>query len=470
MRSPRWAGVATAPEYEVGTDLLLLARDNRLFDVGLVVGAQVKTGPSVFAEEERDESGSVIGWWFRDRDREHVDYWLTHALPHLIVLHDPRSGRSYWEHVTAELVVSTGQGAKVFVPQRNIVDVEHRHALLDVAATARPRPAWEGSAWTGAGSIAPADLLRHALVVPRLVAPHRNAGTGEAVNAEQIVALLVEGRLHEIDRFAEIHPQVLTLAEAAHSREWMWRFVAALGVRVTTDAVDQLLPFVKDAPNPNCRAAVTVVAAAALLEMAQPDDAIELIQEILNRDDNSPVDHAWLMAQHARACLEVGRIEDACAQAAQVQQIRLTHADDLTATAIAGAAALLLFTASDWGSGNLQDAVVGQDTTAVWWRSQRVASGSSAVINREFTRWSRYSSTVFSAEDVANNRLFTAALLASHLGDHSEWCRLDSLSGRNWCAHTTVSGPRAIGSAPQPHPAWPGSSSTVPTTHSPSPR
>ena len=426
-------GVATAPDDDVGTDLLLLVRDNRLFDMGLVVGAQVKTGDSYFDEPSRDESGSITGWWFRDSDREHVEYWLAHVLPHLIILHDPSSGMSYWAHVTQESVVSTGQGAKVFVPRENTIDEEHRDALLAVAATLRPAPAWEGSAWTGARDVASADLLRHALLVPRLVAPHRNAGVTQAVSAEQVIALLVDGRVDYIDLFASRHPQVPSLQEAANSPDWMWRFVGAFGVRVTSGGVDQLLPLVADAPNPPTRAAATIVAAATLLEQARPDEALVLLRTTLDRDDNAPVDHAWLTLQHARACLDVGQIDEARSAAVQAQQVRQSHANDVTATAIAGTAALLLFTASDWDSKDVQEAIVGVDTTAVWWRSQQAASGSNAVIEREFTMWTRRSAVVvIPGEDTANNRLFTASLLASHLGDHSGWCTLDSLNAKQW--------------------------------------
>jgi hypothetical protein len=423
-----WA-VATADQgSDLGTDIFLLVRDNRLFDLGLLIGVQVKAGESFFKSPKRDESGEVVGWWFQ-RDRAHFDYWLSHALPHLIVLHNP-SGGSYWAHVTDESVVSTGKGAKVFVPVENTIDLDHRNALLEVAATARPASTWEGSAWTGAGHVAPADLLRHALVVPRLVAPHPNAGLGQSVGAEQVVALLVQARLNDIERFAQKYPQVVpTLQEAADSADWMWRFVSALSARITTDTVDPLLVLARDAPTPPTRAAATVAGAASLLEHARPDEALDLLQTALNRDDNAPVDHAWLMTQHVRACLEVGRIDDARASALQVQEVRLSHGNDVTATAIAGTAALLLFTVSDWGSGDTEQAVIGLDTTAVWWRFQHAAAGSSAAIEREFMSWCRPSATtVISGGDTANNQLFTAALLASHLGDHAAWRRLESLN------------------------------------------
>lgn len=94
--------------------------------------------------------------------------------------------------------MSTGRGAKVLVPREYTIDLDHRNALLAVAATMRPPSAWEGSAWTGADNVVPADLLRLALLVPRLVAPHRDTGIRRAIGAEHAVALLVEARSEEI--------------------------------------------------------------------------------------------------------------------------------------------------------------------------------------------------------------------------------------------------------------------------------
>jgi hypothetical protein len=78
-------GVAVNPEHNLGTDLFVMARDERRFDLGQVVGVQVKSGRRYFKYRSRS-GGAVVGWWFRDDDRAHIDARLSHALPHLIVL------------------------------------------------------------------------------------------------------------------------------------------------------------------------------------------------------------------------------------------------------------------------------------------------------------------------------------------------------------------------------------------------
>jgi hypothetical protein len=49
-------GTAENARHDLGTDLFLMARDERRFDLGSVVGAQVKAGPSYFYEPKRDDA------------------------------------------------------------------------------------------------------------------------------------------------------------------------------------------------------------------------------------------------------------------------------------------------------------------------------------------------------------------------------------------------------------------------------
>lgn len=115
-------GVAENSRHDLGTDLFLMARDERLFDLGLILGAQVKSGPSYFNEPVRDEdSGEITGWWFRESTQAHFDAWLAHQLPHLVVLHDLDSSESYWAHVTLDRVEYLPVGAKLFVPKANTI-------------------------------------------------------------------------------------------------------------------------------------------------------------------------------------------------------------------------------------------------------------------------------------------------------------------------------------------------------------
>ncbi|WP_260061337.1 DUF4365 domain-containing protein [Micrococcus terreus] len=168
-----WGGVIDS-RHDTGTDLYLRPRDARRYELGAVMGAQVKTGPSYFKSPQKDAEGTIAGWWFAEDDREHFDYWLRHALPHVVILRDQDKNLSFWVHVTPEQVVSTGKGAKILVPVSQTVDADHNEALSDVALTQLPTPTWDGTAWTGAVHLASVDEVRHALITPRLIAPHPN--------------------------------------------------------------------------------------------------------------------------------------------------------------------------------------------------------------------------------------------------------------------------------------------------------
>ena len=375
-------GTVENTRHDVGTDLYVCARDERFFDLGLLVGVQVKTGETTgsggtrnFREVARNPGGEVAGWWFRDDDRSHIDAWLSHALPHLIVLHDLTSRTSYWEHVTSETVVPTGKGAKVLVRKANTIDAGHRDALLRVAATVRPGVTWEGSAWIGAASVPQRDLIRYALVAPRLVAPHPNLGHDRPLSPEQAIALLVQARVADLSLFAERRAEVPTLEDALVSPDWAWRFVGVLGHRVTTGDCEPLLQTVSAAPGPAERAAATVTASASLMEEGRADEAVTMLEMALDRDDAAPIDHAWLTLQHARACSEIGRLDDARARAVSVQMIRDVYPGDITATAIAGAAAVLMFNLSSWGQRDVAEVIRGTDTAVSWWHARNHVRG-----------------------------------------------------------------------------------------------
>jgi hypothetical protein len=55
---------------------------------GRLIALQIKSGSSYFAEPARG------GWVFRGSDT-HLLYWFRHALPVVLLLHDPESGITY---------------------------------------------------------------------------------------------------------------------------------------------------------------------------------------------------------------------------------------------------------------------------------------------------------------------------------------------------------------------------------------
>jgi len=222
---PRFRWCATQTNSTWGPDLLLLVRDERRFDPGFVVGAQVKAGPTAFDEPRRDESVEITGWWFRD-DREHFDYWLRPCGAPPCRPARPDNGNVVPGPHHTEVGGTCGQERQGARSTR-----EHRATGITGSPAGRSRPrcvspsVWEGSAWSGATTVAPADLLRHSLLVPRLVARTRTQASTARSNAEQVTALLAEARLTEVELYSHRYPgQVPRARHGGDSPDWMWRF------------------------------------------------------------------------------------------------------------------------------------------------------------------------------------------------------------------------------------------------------
>jgi len=92
---------------------------------GQLLGIQLKSGPSYLSEAEGD------GYAFRT-DREHVEYWLKHALPVLICLCDVDAHLIYWQVVNKETANSTGKGFKFNVPKSQKVDTASAPKFRDL--------------------------------------------------------------------------------------------------------------------------------------------------------------------------------------------------------------------------------------------------------------------------------------------------------------------------------------------------
>jgi len=153
--------------------------------------------------------------------------------------------------VTATAVESTGKGVKILVPVSQTIDQEHLDDLLGVAASHKPVIGLQGTAWAAsARNLPPARRLWHALLVPRLVAPHPNTGFQTVIGPEEAVALLAQGRVRHFKAFSESHEAVPWLDEAGSSRDWRWRFVAALGRLFVQGDRNAVAATITDAPNP----------------------------------------------------------------------------------------------------------------------------------------------------------------------------------------------------------------------------
>ncbi|MBM2623287.1 DUF4365 domain-containing protein [Actinoplanes sp. LDG1-06] len=395
--------------------------DGRLVDLGIVVGAQVKSGESFFAKEGRDDTGVGTGWWFRENDRAHFDAWLSHRLPHFIVLRNLDERVSYWAPITKQTVKYTRKGAKVFVPRANVVDAANAGRLLTAAAGTTVRASWEGSAWAGA-ILSPSHQLRHALIVPRLVAPHPNRGTDVKLTAAQVTAMLMQVRLRDVARpEEEAESYIPNLTALPPDAAWDWRFAAALLRYIKTGVPDVLSGLTSSDLPPYQQAAGTVAHAAGLLEDGRADEALALLTALLARDEMDLIDHAWVQLQYARTLSELGHRQQARDVALDLIGLGQLAPDDVTAAAIGGAAPNTLLAVSDWDAVEFGSTMSASDTTGSWWRHQVAGWGLSAQAERSFRAWTRDTGVTITMVDEAWQYLRSASLLAGMVGDQTAW-------------------------------------------------
>lgn len=310
----RWGPVINKP-HDLGTDIFVQVWP-RGFDMGVVIGVQVKTGNSYFRRPEGDTS-APDGWWYPEVTKDHFDYWTGHALPHLLILHDDQKDISYWVHITADAVEDTGKGAKILVPAENTLDAAHVDALLAIAGTARSNVPFEGTAWTGRAATVSTDQLRCAMIAPRLIATRQRAWFQETPTPEQVVAMIALGQFDTIDNlrdpgnaFLGIKPskKIPPIVEAASSGDWRWRFTAALEERIVRDDLTSLEACVETADMPDRKVAATVALVSACIERGQYAEALTYLDAAIEPDDLAPVDNAWLHIQRARIHLERGDV------------------------------------------------------------------------------------------------------------------------------------------------------------------
>lgn len=440
-------GVMLGAGHDLGTDLLLLPRDERRFDLGTALGAQVKTGPSQF-RNECIVDGQIAGWWF-STDLMHFEYWSNHAIPHIIILRNQNTDKSYWQLVTRDNIRHTGKTAKILIPRDQTIDKSHNRDLQNAALSRLPSPVWEGSAWRGSSTIDHELLIRCALLVPRMVATNpREAGDIlPGIEALALQVLMNDGfnKLFTSVNHRKLTenngPTIPSISDASKSDEWAWQATAALHNYLHKGDSDQILHLVSHSSTSSERAASHVLAVMTHFDNNDAKSALACVNDALKHDDYSPVDHAWLRTQKSRALLELGCAQDAYNLANDTIQVRSNHPTDITASAIAGACAITAFYAAGWLRGDTDIVKEYYDNTAMWWRSELVSAGLSQHLSEEFRTWTKKRSIRFGWRDDSHARLRSASLVSSLTGDQNGWRDAMKQLGRHILITSTTESP-----------------------------
>ncbi len=183
-----------------------------------------------------------------------------------------------------------------------------------------------------------------------------------------------------------------------------------------------MLDRVHDAPSPHTRTAAQVLYVYALLDGDRHDEVVAFLKEHLrdaDSDDRHSVDRAWLLCQSAAARAAVGDTASGRHEAAEAIRLLIGDPDDVTAAALTSAAIWLLYSTADESGDNWGEVISSSDTDASWWRSQVFSFGLNDALTRTFRRSAADTAFRTSVEDVAHNRIFTAAFTASMSGELS---------------------------------------------------
>lgn len=412
-------GAIPVGEHDDGTDFYVQVRDTDLTALGLLVGVQVKNQKRYFSSAARAKAleQDPPGWWYQSGNQVDVGYWLSHAVPHILALYDRDTGVSYWGHVTAENVRYTDKGARIWIPAVNKLGVGSRDALLTIATTAKAAPLWSGSSWDDLSGIHPSQRLRMALVTPRIAAPHRNRKV-EAVSPAEAIAALMMCRMDEVADYESkgLVPNVETRVSVGGE----WELFDALKHFLTHG---DLAPFKEMRPadqSPRLRAAATALWLAFLIERGEAAAAEHLASAIDLATFDDPVDQAWLTAHHARALLEVGRVDRALSLALEASAAGVLFPEDPTAVAIRAGALSLVFEC-DWTHDQGAQLVRSNDTAPAWWRGEQRGWALSAVVHDRFSNWAIPNADPRGKEQGAWRRLRSLALSTGAAADHRAW-------------------------------------------------
>ena len=94
---------------------------------GKLMALQIKGGVSWFRE------AAPGGWWFRPK-RDHVQYWMSHSLPVIIVLYHPDTKCCHWQLANRRTLETTRNGGwKLLVPEIQVLVASARQPLQEAA-------------------------------------------------------------------------------------------------------------------------------------------------------------------------------------------------------------------------------------------------------------------------------------------------------------------------------------------------
>lgn len=411
-------GPITNDDHDIGTDVWVQLRDDKLVDQALMIGVQVKTGDSFFGTP-----GELLGrkgYWYAESDQRHANYWANCPVPHIIVLQNSDRSIRIWNYASRTTITHTGKGFKIFVPEDQKLDSSAKELLFSASTKQLKTVPYEGSQWNSLlEEIEENERLMFSLLVPRLVAPHPNKGSVAPIDWFQAVALCVQAQPSRWEHLAKQQSDVLSPADARKSPLWGWRFASAVYAWLCLEDISELENLEKPA-NASYGIAANIFFALALTEMNRSTEALALLTSEV-REGEFSVEQGWLNIQRARIYIEFGQValgrEVAAKAYVQLAQVPAS----VVVSAVKGAVAWTLFETSNWAERDVSLIATAQDNFSSWWRTQTIAAGLESAVEDHFKVWAQDKSIRFIGESNSHNSIFSSALLARLAGDHGHW-------------------------------------------------
>lgn len=412
-----WGPLRTG-RHDLGTDIFVQLRTDELVDLRMLLGVQVKTGPTWFSDPTT--VGGQTGWWYRETDKRHAGYWGNHHVPHILVLQSADMTTRVWTVLDSSTIQDTGQGIRVFVPADQVFDARWKPRWIDLVAEARKLLSFEGSRWNFSISQVPeAARLRYAMLVPRIVAPHPNRGGSSNINWAEAVASCINADPQTWSRIALDRADVPGPQEALEHAEQGWRTAGAIHQWVFGDEAG--LATMSEAPTTRPIAvAIAICRALTAIDRYELGTAASYLTPEL-RNEDLDADQVWLRIHLAQIKRLQGDTEAARSllEEALITSSSLTY--DITTSALRSACVLGLFELAPLHHGDVAAAVTAADNSSSWWRTQSVAHGLESYAKKSFKKWARDRSITFGGEGAAHNSLHTAGLTARLAGDFGGW-------------------------------------------------
>lgn len=97
-----------------------------LIPLGKLFGVQIKSGKSFFKETGNDH------FIFRGA-KKHLNYWLNHSIPVILIIYDQDSNLAYWQQVNSSTTTLTRKSFKAQIPKRNLLNYKNKEDLAGIA-------------------------------------------------------------------------------------------------------------------------------------------------------------------------------------------------------------------------------------------------------------------------------------------------------------------------------------------------